>query len=637
MQYTDTISLKRGINKDGAFFAQNIRPSSDDGVFAGLSSVNVAVRTASTPTSALSTIRRFVQTGDNNETTSIIWGIDSDGNLYHFIYNGSNCIRVFDASQAQGSANGLMIDSNNQLVFTNSQYVARTYTTTLDGNLAIDANVCNIIDATNFPSAGYAFIKTGFSGEVIQWTGKSSNQLTGVTRGKYYSTATAHSTGETIYYFNETWKDLGSSLTSNLRPSIRWETWNLFGNGYRIDGYSASDGSDWTAAGTSRLSLPIDRTIVAFGQLQTSSTSYILVGANSGSNGYIYTWDGADTTWICERELLNENISCIKDNYIVTDSAIYQYDGSNLKEICKLPDMGMINEATQMDVYGIDICGDYLYFTSNYNGWDRNKAGAWVCDLRTGDLFYILNSNYSTYRGYKANGGIFANSSIVLYGNSYNSGSVDSIVAYPSSRGSTYQFIYKPTNSKTLQLKGLKLNVSTELSKQYNNKNLNFDVIIRGYDFTRPFLQYSNLKSGETPTGASQFIISSGAGLPQVGDKVEIITREASTTVNSTMASRSVSTVTAGTGKYTIDVSEAFPVAIDATTQNNTPMVLSYPLKELGKKKVSVNAGQLNLDGYTLPLLIQPRFKKMMFEIEVRCGDITISPQLNSLEITYEG
>ena len=62
MQYTDTISLKRGINKDGAFFAQNIRPSSDDGVFAGLSSVNVAVRTASTPTSALSTIRRFVQT-----------------------------------------------------------------------------------------------------------------------------------------------------------------------------------------------------------------------------------------------------------------------------------------------------------------------------------------------------------------------------------------------------------------------------------------------------------------------------------------------------------------------------------------------------------------------------------------------
>jgi hypothetical protein len=557
------------------------------------------------------------------------------GDLYHFDYSGNSCIKVFDSTLSNGFAKGLLLDSNNQIIFTNSRYVVRGYTSTLDGNMAIDANVCNIINGTNFPNAGFAFIVDGLTGEVIQWTGKSSNQLTGVTRGKYYSTASAHLSGATIYYFNETWKDLGAELNTNLRPIIRWETWNLFGNGYRVDGYSASDGADWTAAGTSRLSLPIDRTIIDFGLLSNSSVSYVLIGANSGSNGYIYVWDGADTTWISERELIGENITCIKNNLIATDNAIYEYDGTNLKEICKLPDMGLVKDNVQMSVYSMDIKNGYLYFTSNCNQLNRNKSGLWICDIDTRDLFYVLPSHYSTYN--TTYGGVFATNMTVFVGNDFSNGSVDSVVTYPSSRGSTYQFIYQPTNSKTFQLKGLKLNVSTELLRSYNNKNLNFDVVIRGYDFTRPFLQYEQLKSSETPTGASQFIIGSSAGLPQVGDKVEIIRRDGVTTVNSTMSSRSVSAVTSGTGKYTIDVSEAFPVAIDAATQNNTSLVLSYSLKELGKKKVSINATQLNLDGYTIPLLIQPRFKKMMFEIEVRCSDITISPQLNSLEITYEG
>lgn len=631
---TDTIKINKGIGKGGAYWCQNISPAREDGVFAGLSSVNKAVRTASSTTSSLGIIRKFLQTGSINNVNSIIWGLDAAGDLYHSDYTGGNFIRVVDSAQTQGQARGMIIDSNNQVTYTNSRYVARMYDTTLDGNITIDASSVVLTDASDFPTAGYAFIKDGFVGEVIQWTGKTSNTLTGVTRGEDNTTATAHTSGKIVYYVDEDWKDFGASLATNYRPAIRWEGWNLFGNNYRVDGYSTSDGSDWTAAGTARISLPIDRTIIDFGLLPTSATSYVIIGANSGGNGYLYVWDGADTQAISERELVGENITCIEDNYVATDNAIYRYDGSNLELICTLPDVGKIKKGVQISVYSMDIGNGYLYFTSNCNQLNRNKSGVWVCDLSTKELYYILPSHYSTYE--TIFGGIFVTSIATLVGNNFSNGSVDSIVELPSTRGSTYQFIYSPTNAKVLQLKGLKINISTDLVNYYNNKNLDFDIIVRGYDFTRPYIQYQQLKTGETPSGSSQFIISSSLGLPQVGDKVDIIRRDSSTTVNSTMASRNITAITAGTSKYTIDVDDDFPVAINLATQNNAPIVLSYPLKKLGVGKISVEDTKLNLDGYKIQLLDQPRFKKMMFEIEIRCGDITIAPELNSLEINYE-
>jgi hypothetical protein len=49
-QYTDTIKLNRGIGKGGAYWCQNIRPADDDGVLAGISMTNTAVRTEGTTT-----------------------------------------------------------------------------------------------------------------------------------------------------------------------------------------------------------------------------------------------------------------------------------------------------------------------------------------------------------------------------------------------------------------------------------------------------------------------------------------------------------------------------------------------------------------------------------------------------------
>jgi len=69
-------------------------------------------------------------------------------------------------------------------------------TTTLNG--AIDASTTTIVltSATQFPNTGTNFVLIGT--EMIQYTGISSNTLTGVTRGARGTTAASHSDGATI-------------------------------------------------------------------------------------------------------------------------------------------------------------------------------------------------------------------------------------------------------------------------------------------------------------------------------------------------------------------------------------------------------------------------------------------------------
>ena len=69
-------------------------------------------------------------------------------------------------------------------------------TTTLNG--AIDASTTTIVlaDASQFPSTGTNFVLIGT--EMIQYTGISTNTLTGVTRGTRGTTAASHSDGVTV-------------------------------------------------------------------------------------------------------------------------------------------------------------------------------------------------------------------------------------------------------------------------------------------------------------------------------------------------------------------------------------------------------------------------------------------------------
>lgn len=67
-------------------------------------------------------------------------------------------------------------------------------TTTLNGAITNSATTITLTDASGFPTSGQVRIGT----ELINYTGKSSNDLTGCTRGVESTTAAAHSDGATV-------------------------------------------------------------------------------------------------------------------------------------------------------------------------------------------------------------------------------------------------------------------------------------------------------------------------------------------------------------------------------------------------------------------------------------------------------
>ncbi|NBX10535.1 MAG: hypothetical protein EBR05_12240, partial [Marivivens sp.] len=78
-------------------------------------------------------------------------------------------------------------------IFVDSALSFTGVTTTLNGDISNSATTITLTDATDFPSSGQ--VKIG--SEIITYSGKSSNDLTGCTRG-VSGTAAAHTSGDTV-------------------------------------------------------------------------------------------------------------------------------------------------------------------------------------------------------------------------------------------------------------------------------------------------------------------------------------------------------------------------------------------------------------------------------------------------------
>ena len=82
--------------------------------------------------------------------------------------------------------------------------------TTLAANeTSIDTTI-NLTSASGFPTSGYIVVNS----EVIQYTGVSTNDLTGATRGVFATTATSHSLGDTVTEATHGW-GVPSTLTTS--------------------------------------------------------------------------------------------------------------------------------------------------------------------------------------------------------------------------------------------------------------------------------------------------------------------------------------------------------------------------------------------------------------------------------------
>jgi len=107
--------------------------------------------------------------------------------------------------------------------------------TTLNGNITDSATTITLTDGSNFPTAGFIMIKkinstTGlYENEVIQYTGRSTNNLTGCTRGtsapyRGYtpttSTAKAHDSGATVYGSFKVASLIGTSYVNDANTTV---------------------------------------------------------------------------------------------------------------------------------------------------------------------------------------------------------------------------------------------------------------------------------------------------------------------------------------------------------------------------------------------------------------------------------
>jgi len=107
--------------------------------------------------------------------------------------------------------------------------------TTLNGNITDSATTITLTDGSNFPTSGFIMIKkinstTGlYENEVIQYTGRSSNNLTGCTRGTSSpyrgftpsaSTASAHDSGATVYGSFKVASLVGTSYVNDANTTV---------------------------------------------------------------------------------------------------------------------------------------------------------------------------------------------------------------------------------------------------------------------------------------------------------------------------------------------------------------------------------------------------------------------------------
>ena len=89
---------------------------------------------------------------------------------------------------------------NTSFNYLDSQLNYDGVSTTLNGDISNSATTITLTDASSFNSSG----KIKINKEIIKYTGKSSNDLTGCTRGENLTTAAAHTSGDTVDQVVET-------------------------------------------------------------------------------------------------------------------------------------------------------------------------------------------------------------------------------------------------------------------------------------------------------------------------------------------------------------------------------------------------------------------------------------------------
>ena len=636
MQTTQIIPINHGI-KDSVYFCSGMKKTPDGHVSSGYEFTNLGKTVASTATARLGSPRKFIERKYGTVITGWEFDTNSDGGIWAIPNYGASLIQGLDlnlvpgddwATTAQGAgiSSSLEVSNDNELIYSGQKYIGKSITSTLDGALTAAATSVVVADATSFPVAGQAVIISSTNAECIEYTGITSNTLTGVTRNKYYSVARAWSTGSEVVAFINHWKTWTSGIASTISsPSVKWEDYIFIGRGYTIGGWKDDDGGDLDEA---MLTLPSNYEIVGMTTLLTGAGTMILIAANRENKGDIFIWNGVDTDW--NRIVkCDENIKAIDGNIVALGTGLYQTDTYSLSLIAELPDnKGDITNAG-FSVSNIKVHkNEVLCLLSSSEERPRHKSGLWIYSLTDRDWLFVppYNRESSVTMGAIS---ISSEWKILCSG----SGFIDRLGTPFSPAVSYYQIEYNPNNGKTFKLQEVKLNLHPTADEYWlettDSSNLDIDIIVRAYDYQRPFYQY--VQASGAGTDASTFAITKTLGMPYVGDRVEVQENGGNTAIAG--LPRNITAITTEASTYTLTLDSALPETLAATSQT----IILNPLKKL--KTITLDSYKINPDDLRIIPIGQPKFKKLMIEVEIRDkGAKTYSPeiQLNSIELKME-
>ena len=645
MQITQVIPINHGI-KDNIYFATNMRRAFDGGLVAGYSSSNVGHKVISTATARLETMSRFTERAYTTATNNGInvWGLSPyyDGGLWVIPQYGNSIEQAIDLGLTPGDdwnntdcdvgySSALETTNDNEIIYSGRKYVGKSITSTLNGSIAVGDTSIAITDATDFPATGQAVITNSSGAECIEYTGITTNTLTGVTRNKYYTTAQVWSDNTEIVGFRNHWLTWTAALGATTKsPSVKWEDYILIGRGHTVGGWKDDDGADFDEA---MLTLPSNYEIVDITTVLTGAGTMILIAANRENSGGIFVWNGVDTDWSRIIEC-GESIKKLDKSFVALGSGLYQTDTYSLSLVAELPDDKNDITSANFNITDIKVYKNEVICAIKSTGANRPRirGGLWIYGLATRDWLYCAPPSRDEKL---STGAIFVSSEWkILYSTNYKLGSIERLNSSQDTGPSFAQTIYDPNNGKTLKLQEVKLNLHPISSKYWletsSSSDLDVDIIVRVYDYQRPFFQYVQTSGAGTDT--THFAISKTLGMPHVGDRMEITDNGGNAAIAG--LPRNITAITTGASTYTLTLDTALP----ETLTDYAKTIFMNPLKKL--KTITLNSYKINPDDLRIVPVGQPKFKKLMIEVEIRDrgNESTTSPaiQLNSIELKME-
>jgi len=631
-----TINPNIGIKKGGAYMVQNIRPDANGNGFLCATLYNILKKESGTKTALLSlqknSVGQTIYNSDGN-TNIGIWTRGDSGYInylspsYNYIYTcntlGSNGI----------GPTGLEIDFDNELVYSLKNYIGKTATTEISNSIGSTDTTITIDDTSGFASSGTAIILDTISNtekEVISYTGISAGTLTGVTRGYNNTTASSHSAKSIIIGFNDSFINLSATYSRNTDylPIKQFGKDMVIGIRNEVYGWENSDGSDFA----SKVTLPANYTIVAFGEPTVSQLPMLPIIANNGRTGMIFWWDGTSTTYNFYTPIPEEIYSITnKGNvyFVLTQVGIYYVSAYNARLLTKYPDnTGLFNRTVVIGRKSL-VVGNDLFFYSYGSGYGEGKQGLWKYDIQTNSFWFYVNGNGDSTS--VTIGSIFYDTtygSTLYVFNDYNDGAVDYLTDYHSNiYSSFYQFIVEPNpDYKTLQEIVLDVSCDDRDTLQ-KTRDYNFDVIVRYHDYKKSFLNYE-MTSTTGASASNKLNITKTDPVPFVGGRIEVLRRTTSSWSDIAGQVRDIESVTEKASYYEVTLDEN----LNGTQDNSAYELEILPLTKV--KKVSVS-GDIDLDDLRIKCNF-PTWKKLLVEVEIRGNSGQyISPQVNKISLIY--